>query len=223
MTISTFSVMGQSEMGQLASINSDIVSRIYAQPDDEELVNTSDGRTITRRQLEIEINAERSKMFPYNGKIAPFGYTILQLAEAVALKAKPIAEHTYETYLKNKELFDKIISDYGLDKIEDLANDALWLFRHENREGALRRIEEYNAIHRDIRKRGYFTFDDHRKLGELFGYSDDDINKYINWRTLDILRSYTINEKGIKKQAYISPQTLLVDMSCGIHKEPQGK
>ena len=107
---------------------------------------------------------------PATGKIAPFGESFFELASAVVLKGKPIAEFDYGIYNEEKSLFDHIIKIYGLEKLDDPANLSVWFFRPENRADALGRIAELtNRTNRLSSQRG----------GELYGYSQCDIDAFL--------------------------------------------
>ncbi len=115
--------------------------------------------------------------FPGPGKIAPFGESFQELASAVALKGKPIAEFDHKIYTEEKNICDCIIQNYGLDKLDDPAKKCVWLFRPKNRTNALKRIAEL----KNISQRKYCTLEDHKRIGELYGYSEVDIDKFISW------------------------------------------
>jgi hypothetical protein len=135
---------------------------------------------------------ERASFFELGGKIAPFGSTFTKLARAVAVLSKPIAEYGYSFYNKHKEKYDKRLDEYGLEKIEDPIRASVWFFKSEVRGDAIRRIDEINRIDSDMKRRGYFTPEDHRRKGQLFGYSEADIRGFLAWRSAMILRAYAL-------------------------------
>ena len=104
------------------------------------------------------------------GKIAPFGESFFELASAVALKGKPIAEFDYGIYNEEKSLCDHVIKIYGLEKLDDPANRCIWLFRPKNRADAFERI--YELTNRTNRLSC-------QRKGELYGYSQCDIGTFL--------------------------------------------
>ena len=130
------------------------------------------------------------------GKIAPFGESFQELASAVALKGKPIAEFDYNIYTEEKNICDCIIQNYGLEKLDDPAENHVLLFRPENKTDALKRMAELKNIHDNVSRHGYYTFKDHKRIGELYGYSGSDIDKFISWTVFSIMRAYAIIEQA---------------------------
>ena len=103
------------------------------------------------------------------------------LVHAVALNGKPIADFAYGWYAKEKDLCDYIIQTYGVEKLNDLEARCIWLYRAKNKKVAFLRIAELRKIfkHRPL------TIEDHIKMGILYGYSDADINKFLDLRKLE--------------------------------------
>jgi hypothetical protein len=151
-----------------------------------------------RMILKAQMREERA-VFLGSGKIGPFGAAFSKLVKAVASGSKPIAEYDYAIYKEHKELCDKRLQDYGLEKIEDPVHKTyrnIWFFKPQNREDAIKRIDEVNRIRLEAQTRGYLAFEDHAKLGKLFGYSEEDINGFLSWRAVLILRSYVMTGKA---------------------------
>lgn len=126
-----------------------------------------------------QADANETKLPPGFSTIGPFGESFQELVSAVALKGKPLAEFNYEIYDEEKSICDQIIKIYGVEKLEDSASRCVWLFKYENKANAIKGINELKSIFNHISCRGYITFDDHKKMGELYGYSKRDINTFL--------------------------------------------
>ena len=135
-----------------------------------------------RKIYKIRDRNHPSEMLTGPGKIAPFGESFMELASAVAFKGKPIASFGYRTYSEENDICDQILKDYGLDKLSDSEHYKLWLFKLENRADALKRISEINNM------RGLPECE--RRVGELYGYSKADIDKYLSWSSFLTIKEY---------------------------------
>lgn len=152
---------------------------------------------ITKQQLQtsnwrgiFKYNTEKKSIirkivetFTTSGKIGPFGESFQELASAVAFEGKPIAEFDWKIYLEEKDICDTILKIYGLDQVCDPGNHSVWIFRPENRVGALQIISEINKM----ADKGHPTFENHKKIGKLYGYSGADIDKFLSYTVMRII------------------------------------
>ena len=132
------------------------------------------------------------------------------LAHAVAFEGKPIG--VVPLYPDERQVFDKILIDHALEKIDDPDQIRVWFFKPKNRQEALRRINVVNKIDREKQKRGYFTIDDHRIKGWAFGYSAEDIESFLLRRTVMILRCYAATGEAIFTQRKVKKQVSLFEV-----------
>lgn len=146
------------------------------------IINKQVKASNVRKIYKIRSRSRASEILTGPGKIAPFGESFIELASAVAFKGKPIASFGYETYFEEKDICDQILKDYGLDKLSDPEHNHVWLFRPENRADAFKRISEINNI-KGRPESG-------RRVGELYGYSKADIDKYIYWSSFLTIKEY---------------------------------
>ncbi|MCX5709676.1 MAG: hypothetical protein NT088_02980 [Candidatus Omnitrophica bacterium] len=127
-----------------------------------------------------------------SGKVDSVVEGFRKLADAVALKGKPVAEFDYIIYCEEKAMCDRILNDFKLETLDDSVHNQIWFFRTENRVDALRRISELNEIYNANRR---ITFADHKRIGELFGYAQADIEGFLSRRSFNIITEYATTGK----------------------------
>ena len=124
--------------------------------------------------------------FPSSGRIGPFGESFQELVSAVAFMEKLVAEFDWGIYSEEKDVCDIILQIYGLDQVDDPKHHSIWIFRPENRLDALQRISEINKM-ADKPSHEHSAFEDHKKTGKLYGYSDADIDKFLSYTVMRII------------------------------------
>ena len=77
--------------------------------------------------------------------------------------------------------------------MDDPVKKGVWLFKPENRVDALKRITELRNISNN--KRTNYTFEDHKRIGALYGYSEFDIDKYLSWKSFLTMIKYAMAER----------------------------